>query len=265
LLRAFNKLFRRKQFHFINIIITSIFYYAFALMVLEFVVVKFAHMSINFPSWKLSKPDAMEELVVEPLESSVEPKDWISCNSCENRLFADVRSSDKRALLREFSVSDNVSALLVMPDTEAVDEPAPAIFISGGGGGGPCICCMIPARILCALSVSPDESASSREFKSVSSGLTPDAGELPEDDSRFDSISDKILDALVVSPEDRADCKSLNSPDSEPLPVMPLIVVSFEAPAISGGGGGGPCMCCMIPERMLCALSVSPDESASSS
>ena len=232
-------------------------FYATVLTVLfvELVSVSFAHVSSNFPSCRL-KSEAIEELALDVVEDvsvlSDKPADMMSWSNCENELFALLRSSDRRASLSEFSVSDRVF-VPVIPDTDAVAEFVPPVFASGGGGGGPCKCCIMPARILCALVVSPEESADSREFKSVSSGLAPDAEELPEDDSRLDRISDKILEALVVSPDERADCRSFNSLTSELLP---------EVLASGGGGGGGPCRCCMIPERMLCALVVSPDERA---
>ena len=88
-----------------------------------------------------------------------------SCNTCENTLFALVKSPDERASLRV--LRELINALELLVDVDAVEALALSEAIVSDG----CKCCMICANMLCALVVSPDEIAFSNALRSLANGL----------------------------------------------------------------------------------------------
>jgi hypothetical protein len=190
------------------------------------VAIRLVHVSNSFVSSRLkvvlfvSDADAVELFV-----PSVELVDCMSCNTSENALLALVRSPDERASLRDLRSLINASEPLVeLVDVDALE----VLVLSEAVASGGCICCMICARMVCALVVSPDWRASPSLLRSLARGL--------------ESVLDE--DAVV-----------------ELVPDVDAVEVLVLSEAVASGG----CICCMICARMVCALVRSPDWRASSS
>ena len=81
--------------------------------------------------------------------------------------------------VRLVMVASSESRVTLLADVTEDATDTDAVVVSeadaAGGGGEDCSLSMMELRMLCALSVSPDERALSRLSRSVSRGFVPDA------------------------------------------------------------------------------------------